>query len=504
MRELANLCRIVTSRGLANIPLLDLEGVAPTKEMQLVSKLLQFPDATQHHLVRDIYGQSTPANVAAFWQLRARLQAKLLNHLYFLDHSDPRHLVGRRFEMALWQMLHQASVLQAEGEHTLAKQRLRRCLLLAERDDYLNLAVMAARLLRNLYANQREPANYQALTIKYARLRKRLAWEDAAEERHLEIRNAIGGTVATKRALLPKMPAYILELQELHRQAKTANTATYLYRARLTQEEMLGNYREILQITQAAAEQLRTGQLNPRRFDLRYNHFMTVYAYLRSRQPAQGLLLAEQYEQDFHPSSNNWFTFQENHVLLALHAGRYEQAQHLLGTVFRNPFYQKQRTAGQQRWELYRAYLEFLLPTTGLSRSTSVAQWALQLPDFNRDKRGYHVAILILQLLYYLRRRNLDEVMARLERLRKYQQLHLRDDDTLRSRLFLRLLALLLEKDFNARACAERGLNLLAKLREAPQPGEAYAQIEVIPYEELWSLVLQLLQQAAPLSAKPK
>ena len=505
MKELANLCRIVTSRGLGNISLLDVDLAVPTKEMQLVGKLLQTPDITQNQLVRELYGQSSAANMAAFWQLRARLQGKLLNHLYFLDHSDPRYPVGRRHEMAIWQMLHQATVLQAEGEYALATQRLRRALLLAERDDYLGYAVMAARLLRSLYANQRQPAAYQAMGQTYARLRQRLSCEEEAESLHLDIRNAITGPVAAKRALLPTLPASIARLAELHEQAQTFTTATFLYRARLTQQEMLGNYPEILRITQAAEAQLRAGELNERRFDLRYNHFMTVYAYLRSRQPARGLELAAQYEPDFHPSSNNWFAFQENHVLLALHAGHYELAQTLLGTVLKNPFYAKQRAAGQQRWELYRAYLEFLLPAgAGISpvrTPASVAQWALQLPDFNRDKRGYHVAILILQLLYYLRRRNLDEVMLRLERLRKYQQLHLRDEDTLRSRLFLRLLAILPEKDFQARACAERGQNLLAKLREAPQPGEAYAQIEVVPYEELWELTLQLLRQGVPTPA---
>ena len=158
MKELANLCRIVTSRGLGNISLLDVDLAVPTKEMQLVGKLLQTPDITQNQLVRELYGQSSAANMAAFWQLRARLQGKLLNHLYFLDHSDPRYPVGRRHEMAIWQMLHQATVLQAEGEYALATQRLRRALLLAERDDYLGYAVMAARLLRSLYANPRQPA----------------------------------------------------------------------------------------------------------------------------------------------------------------------------------------------------------------------------------------------------------------------------------------------------------------------------------------------------------
>ena len=126
MKKLANLCQIVTLRGPLSLPLLDLNDLAETKEMQLVQSLLAKPDATQNQLVRELYGQNTPAHVEAFWQLRTRLQAKLLNHLYFLDQADARYPVERRYDMALWQMLHQASVLQAEGEYPMAEQRLRR------------------------------------------------------------------------------------------------------------------------------------------------------------------------------------------------------------------------------------------------------------------------------------------------------------------------------------------------------------------------------------------
>ena len=45
--------------------------------------------------------------------------------------------------------------------------------------------------------------------------------------------------------------------------------------------------------------------------------------------------------------------------------------------------------------------------------------------------------------------------MARLERLHKYQQRHLRDASTLRSRLFLRLLLVIVEKNFDAEHAAE-------------------------------------------------
>jgi len=226
-----------------------------------------------------------------------------------------------------------------------------------------------------------------------------------------------------------------------------------------------------------------------------------VYAHLRSRQYTAGLKLAKEYAADFHPTSNNWFYFYEHYILLALHAGDYDQALRLLHVVQKNPSFPKQRPAAQERWGLLQAYVEFVQPPDKIPvrrRSQLAIFAALTVPEYARDKRGYNVAILIFQLLHYLRQRSLEPVLSRLERLRKYQQRHLRDAATLRSRLLLRLLLLLPDGEFNATLLVKRGQTLLAQLSHAPMVGEADAEIEIIPYEQVWTLVLDILRNGAP------
>jgi hypothetical protein len=505
MKEIANLSRIATSRRLSSFPLLDLSAESPGKEGQLVAALVRAPGLTQHQLVREIYGSTSASHMAAFRKLRSRVQAKLLNHLYFLDHSDPRLIVTRRYEMELMDLFHQVTVLQAEGEYLLAERLLRKCLRLAQLGEFTQYTLRVCQLLRTSYVLRQQPARYRVIIKLLAKTQQLLAWEEEAERVYMEVRLAVTGTVAARRALLPKMGKYLSLLEELNRKARTYLTYDVLYHVRLLNEEFTGNYTEIIRITAEADKKLQQGKLNVRRFDKRFNNYMSVYGYLQSRQPVQGLKLAEGYLQNFHPSSNNWFSFQENHFLLAVHAEQYEKASRVMQAVFGNPFYPKQRVAAQQRWDLFRAYMEFMRPAQKtVARPQLVAQWALTLPDFSRDKRGHNVAILILQVLYYLRLRDLDAVLLRLERLRKYQQRHLRDGDTLRSRLFIRLLLLIIDKDFDPVACAERGQNILKKLQEAPQPGEAYAEIEVVPYENLWALTLQILKDGPPQVVLPK
>ncbi|OWP62677.1 hypothetical protein CDA63_12955 [Hymenobacter amundsenii] len=207
--------------------------------------------------------------------------------------------------------------------------------------------------------------------------------------------------------------------------------------------------------------------------------------------------LAEGYFKDFHHSSGNWFYFLETYLLLAIHAKQYGQAVQLLQQARKNPYYSKQRPAAQQRWELYEAYVQFVRPEQSVLKMRHFTQLVQMVPDYSRDKQGYNVAILILQFLYFMQQRDIEGLLARLEGLRKYEQRHLRDPATLRSQLFFRLLVLIVKENFKPEACEKKGQPLLERLLAAPLPGQAYGEIEIIPYEDLWELTLDMLRQLA-------
>ena len=133
MREIANLARIVTLRRLKNEPLLDLNARQLGKEGQLAVLLANDVNATPLQVIKQLYGKNSEANQAALARLRGRMQDKLLNHLFFLDHSDTRLFVSRRYDLECFDLLHKITVLYLEGEYVLSERLTRRCLRLAER-----------------------------------------------------------------------------------------------------------------------------------------------------------------------------------------------------------------------------------------------------------------------------------------------------------------------------------------------------------------------------------
>ena len=496
MNELATLAQIVALRRLPTLPVIDFDQTADNRESQLVDLLLTGAAPTQVQAARALYGQATNANVVALKRLKSRVQNKLLNHLYFLDHSNPLSVVSRRYQMACLDLLHKGTALASEGEFILSQRLLRRCLTEAQAGEFTAYVVQSARLLATLSAQLNKSAAYHQMELLLRQSLRVQQLEDEAERIFNGMFLLLSGPVKDRRALLPQLPERLKQLEALHRQAKTFNTFSFLYQLRLGHEELSGNFAKIIRLTGAAARLFSQGKLNARRFDLRYNTFMRVVAYLRGQQSAQGLRLAQEGIHLFAPTSSNWFFFQEYHLLLALHRKKYDYAQQLLQTVVQNPAMMKLRSVALERWELYRGYVDFVMPSAQSVPPTPPAKWALILPEYSRDKSGQNVAILVLQLLYYLRQQKLDEALVRLERLRKYQQRYLHDDSARRSRLFLRLLRGLADTGFEPAKARKRGQATLETLTHTPLPGDAFGEIEIIPYEHLWELVLHQLGAA--------
>ncbi|RZK31526.1 MAG: hypothetical protein EOO61_17905 [Hymenobacter sp.] len=244
MKEIANLARIVTLRRTTNRPLLDLDSAQPGKEERLLQAIVASPNATVAQLTKMLYGSNSSTSQMAMRKLRARVQDKLLNHLLFLDNSDPRLLVSRRYELECIDLLHKATTLYLEGEYQLSERLLRRCMRLAQESDFTMYAELATQRLRIIYAEQSQQYKYKSLDKQLAALRQQLEWEREAEQIALDVRLIMLHTVAKRRAMLPKIFSYLTRLQVLHGKANSFNTFIALYRLRLSYAELLGQYGE--------------------------------------------------------------------------------------------------------------------------------------------------------------------------------------------------------------------------------------------------------------------
>jgi len=493
MEDLRKLVQIVTSRGQKSIPLIETKSKANSKETDLFIKIKKGELLTDEDAAKNLYN-CDPEDYK-IKMLKSRLRKKLLNHLFFLDFSDERLKISHRYEQECLSLLFQGRTLMNVGEHKISAKLLQNALKLAEEVEITSTIITC---LENLLINYSLTFNsnlYYKTTKELEKYRKLAAFENEAEGLYYTARLELNKSVLSKRKFLPTLKITLERLLELWKETNSPSIFDYYYILNIIMQESTGNYAEILELTSLSESLLNQGKINKKRFDSRFNKFIMVYAYLRVKDYNKGLAFAEANIEAFNRSTNNWFTFMENYMLLAMHAGSYELAARIYDEVADNSFFKKISVNAQERWMLYSSYLYFVNPSKELLRKSYYKKLLSTIPEYSKDKQGFNVAILVLQFLYHVQQKNLDVLANLIESVKKYAGRHLRENFSQRSLYFFKLLVLVVKADLDYKEALQKGQTLYEGIQATPVPGDAYAEIEIIPYEQLWTILLKTLEK---------
>ena len=491
MEELKKLVQIIQKRGASDSQLLNFKTKRPNKEWVLFDGLANGNIQNEEDALKLLYPEEN--STAAFKMVKSRLRKKLMNQLFFLDFQGKSIKSSHTLEQECLAKLYQARVLINSGAYDLALPLLRQVLATAQKYDFNDIASLALRSFMHAYANLGERTQFYKVTEQLLNLTPKLTADQESEKLFLESKIELSHSVSARKNHLGKVREVLDKLETLWQESQSYNTFDYYYILSIWAQELIGDFNKIVDITNASEELLKNNKVNAERFDHRYNKYIQVYAHLRAKKLTEGIRLASRYETSFNPSSNNWFAFMENYTLLALHAKQYEVAHGIMHKVLTNPFFKKITKMAQERWSLFEAYLHLMAPQHDVPfKWQNLVQ---NVPSYSKDKEGFNVAILILQVLYYVEMLDTEALEYRMEALKKYAHKHFKDSFSERSRIFFKLLALVVKANFDFTATQKRGEALYQKLLHTNPPGDAYAEIEIVPYEHLWLLVLERLQK---------
>lgn len=217
------------------------------------------------------------------------------------------------------------------------------------------------------------------------------------------------------------------------------------------------------------------------------------------RNQAHGTEAAAKCELVYTPGEVNWFVLMENLFVIHMHNLDFPAARELYQRVTGMKGYQNLPEFRQQRWLVYHIYLLFaeraLKPGTKLDFKPipTVREFVKWIPSFTGDKTGFYAAVLVLHILYLIEARRWKEVYERVESLNAYRRRHLRG----RSRqldLFLQMISSLEVAEFKYELIKPKTAALEEKLRHYSTTSQKLEGTQVLPYEWLWTRVLESLR----------
>jgi hypothetical protein len=202
----------------------------------------------------------------------------------------------------------------------------------------------------------------------------------------------------------------------------------------------------------------------------------------------------------------NWFKYQELLLLLSLHSGNYQRAYELyIETTSQKRFNTLPSGVGQI-WKIFEAYLFFLIQVELVEDNHRyspfskfrMGRFVNEVPLYSKDKRGMNIPILIVQILYLIQQKREGEVVDRVEAIGKYISRYITKKDNYRSACFINMLLQIPANSFH-RVAVERHTQKYNRMLES-MPLDFARQahdIEIIPYEQLWDMTLDLLPPVA-------
>ena len=157
-----------------------------------------------------------------------------------------------------------------------------------------------------------------------------------------------------------------------------------------------------------------------------------------------------------------------------------------------------------EEWTIREAFVNILVeagkidPTLieSSKRKFKLNRFLNQVEFYTKDKRGTNISVLVIQLIHFLIRKDYDKIIDRLDALNQYTFRYLKNDETLRSNCFIKMLLKLPEAQYHPLRTKRYVTKYEKKLAENPfEISMKEIAIEIIPYEHLWNIIMEILNK---------
>jgi len=484
---------------------IEIIGSDKTKYGKLVKKLydgIQSGDyKTDQEAAQDIYNTPTPTNKYA--NLKIHLTQKLLNTLFFIDVTDLNfsNLFKVKVKAEKWRSA--INILIARGANKTAVKLGEKLIKKSIYYEFTEITLDIARLLLIQYRthniNTKKEEYYQKIVSDTLKL---FSAEIEVERNYSLSIKTLANLKITKKEKIKQIAVYTKAVREIFKESKSVRIGQLSFLMFVLELEIQNDYANVITTAKDAISffQNKGVAVSPVLISVYYTKWLAACIPLKRFE--EGETLALQALTSLMKGAINWVITQEYYLLLSLHTGNYDKAVEIYQEVTNNKFFKNLTEDYRQIWLVYNAYLAYLRKVGQLNQEQvgrfKVAKFVNEVPIYSKDKKGINVAIIIIQILFLIAQGKYNPVIDRMESLRVYVHAHLRDDDSLRSNIFIKMLMEMVKAHFHKNGTIRRSKDLKAKLEKAPMMTKGNSHfVEIIPYEELWAMCLAFLNNKA-------
>jgi len=509
MRQLIELIKLINIERLQANGLWNIVFERDSKMEQLCEAIAAGQIITDEEAALLLYGSKTAGT--KYLNLKERLKERLINSVFLLEFKSTGFSTRHKAYFECNRKWAAIMVLLTRNAKLIGIDMLESLLKHAQHFEFTELTMNILSILRLHYGTiQGDQNKYNQYRDAYRHHQQVWMMENEAEEMYTHLVSHFVNSKSTKIEIADKAQVYYDQIAP----TMATNDSFRLHLCgRLIQTTIHSSRNDYLTTASVCEDAIAFFQKKD--FDsnlpLQAFYYQLVVCYIQLREFERGQAIIQDYQSLFEEGSFNWLKLQESYFLLSTHTRHYETAYEVCERVapfLRNTAHPAQI---QEMWKIYEAYVRYLA-RIGKIESKSAAHGAIkfkpgkfmnEIPTFSKDKRGMNIPILVIQTLFSLSDKNYHQAIDRIEAIEKYCSRYLTQGDTFRSSCFIKMLLQIPAASFHREAVLRKSEALHKQLHSVPlEVAYQTHEIEIIPYEDLWEMAMEDLQNQIYKSGK--
>lgn len=496
MEELQNLISIIKQKSQRSIQLVNqnFRKSQISKDNLLYEGIVNEIFTTEEKAARHLFN-TDPGN-RNFRNTKAKLKQKLLNHLYFLDYNKVGYTDFLRAKYECLHALHQMKILVMEDAGCVAIKKLPQLIKTAKEYEIIELALEGLLLMRNEFSSLGKCSSLNNSEREIQDLRPFHQAILSCEEIYYDTMALINKSFSSGEKVLEQIPEKIEEISKTAKYFQSARLDILARNLEIAFFKMNHSFDEILTLCNYLERKYIPSNISEIRVDLNYREiiFLKIYCLYTLNKIEEGMLYGQKKESLFKEGTEDWFSFKEFQFLIAMKGEKFHQAAKIFRNVKINKNFGNLNKQVKSRWTIYRTYILFINDTKLIKWGFDIEKFINTSPKYSKKLVGYSIATLIVQFMFFLREGNVNKVRQIIEDLEPLSSTHLDKRHNYRNSVFIRMLEIVIERDFEYELVKEKSHNYLQKLKEIHIPPDFQQEMEIIPLEILWEYILNILR----------
>jgi len=498
---LKDLVKTITRNKVKNIEVLGNPGEEGGMVEVLYDAIAKDKVQSDEEAATLLYGGKESSKSQAYLRMKGRLERNLLNTAFFVDVNQPMFNERAKASFNCYRDFAAAIILLGREATKAGIDILERLLEQTIKYEFVELTAEVSSRLRRSYARVIGSASMHE---RYAKIHREYEEKRRLEMLALEHFESLINYYIVRRSPNEEIHQfatdYYEELQPLAAKADTCQYYFYTAQIGIIKHLSVNNCLEALNVCDEALILLKERK-NTNRESLvaLAGQKIACLTQLRIFANNEGGQVATYCLSLAEEGSFNWFRVHELHLHYCLFARRYEEALTLFEKASKHPKFESLSGAVRDNWQLYGGYLHLLVALGKLDAAkVEATAGTFRYARLNnaievvaKDKQGMNIPLIFLPVIYNLVKGTFDSSGISLEALEKYRKRYLDNDMNRRSAAFLNMLMAFAKLDFTT-ASAEKKIKKELEILSKEQPqvaGQTFA-VEIIPYEDLWEMMV--------------